>query len=307
MRRRDQLAAAAAALGRRRRRRAARAGHRRRRGPARRRREPAGPPRGLHPVRAASSRCRCSRRRSEVATGRGSAASGCSSGAGPGATNHFEGGGFVRSQRRRGLPEPDVPLPAARDPLRRLGAGRRARLPGARRADVLRRARLGAGSRATDPRVHPALRFNYLSTEQDRREWVEAVRVARDILSQPAFDAVQRRRDCRPGRRSRPTRRSSTGSRATPRRRCTRRARPDGRSTTMSVVDPLTMRRPRPRGAAGRRRLGVAVRHQRQHLRAGDDGRREGRRPDPRATRRSPPSASTSTATATACRDRAHR
>jgi choline dehydrogenase len=39
-----------------------------------------------------------------------------------------------------------------------------------------------------DPRAHPALRFNYLSTEQDRREWVEAVRCARDILTQPAFD-----------------------------------------------------------------------------------------------------------------------
>jgi choline dehydrogenase len=33
------------------------------------------------------------------------------------------------------------------------------------------------------------LRFNYLSTDQDRREWVEAIRVARDILTQPAFDA----------------------------------------------------------------------------------------------------------------------
>ena len=38
-----------------------------------------------------------------------------------------------------------------------------------------------------DPRAHPALRFNYLSTEQDRREWVEAIRVTRRILSQPAF------------------------------------------------------------------------------------------------------------------------
>ena len=38
-----------------------------------------------------------------------------------------------------------------------------------------------------DPRAHPALRFNYLSTEQDRREWVEAVHVARRILSQEAF------------------------------------------------------------------------------------------------------------------------
>jgi choline dehydrogenase len=40
---------------------------------------------------------------------------------------------------------------------------------------------------STDPSVHPALRFNYLSTEQDRREWVEAVRVARRILGQPAM------------------------------------------------------------------------------------------------------------------------
>jgi choline dehydrogenase len=38
------------------------------------------------------------------------------------------------------------------------------------------------------PRVPPAIQFNYLSTEQDRREWVEAVRSARQILSQPAFD-----------------------------------------------------------------------------------------------------------------------
>jgi len=42
---------------------------------------------------------------------------------------------------------------------------------------------------STDPRVHPAIRFNYLSTDQDRREWVEAIRVARSILTQPAFDA----------------------------------------------------------------------------------------------------------------------
>jgi choline dehydrogenase len=31
--------------------------------------------------------------------------------------------------------------------------------------------------------------FNYLSTEQDRREWVEAVRVTRTILGQPALQA----------------------------------------------------------------------------------------------------------------------
>jgi len=41
---------------------------------------------------------------------------------------------------------------------------------------------------SADPRVHPALRFNYLSTPGDRREWVEAISIARDILNQPAFD-----------------------------------------------------------------------------------------------------------------------
>jgi choline dehydrogenase len=40
---------------------------------------------------------------------------------------------------------------------------------------------------STDPRQKPRMLFNYLSTPNDRREWVEAVRVARDILNQPAF------------------------------------------------------------------------------------------------------------------------
>jgi choline dehydrogenase len=38
-----------------------------------------------------------------------------------------------------------------------------------------------------DPAVHPALRFNYLSTPADRREWTEAIQITRNILSQPAF------------------------------------------------------------------------------------------------------------------------
>ncbi|NLT30962.1 MAG: choline dehydrogenase, partial [Propionibacterium sp.] len=43
--------------------------------------------------------------------------------------------------------------------------------------------------KSADPYQHPAIRFNYLSTETDRREWVEVVRAARHILSQPAFAA----------------------------------------------------------------------------------------------------------------------
>ncbi len=41
---------------------------------------------------------------------------------------------------------------------------------------------------STDPRKKPAVIFNYLSTEKDRREWIEAVRTTRRILTQPAFD-----------------------------------------------------------------------------------------------------------------------
>jgi choline dehydrogenase len=42
--------------------------------------------------------------------------------------------------------------------------------------------------KSTDPREHPAIQFNYLSTKTDRREWIEAVRTSRNILNQPAFD-----------------------------------------------------------------------------------------------------------------------
>jgi len=43
--------------------------------------------------------------------------------------------------------------------------------------------------KSADPFEHPAIQFNYLSTENDRKEWVEMVRAARKILSQPAFAA----------------------------------------------------------------------------------------------------------------------
>ena len=46
--------------------------------------------------------------------------------------------------------------------------------------------------KSRDPYDKPALLFNYLSTEQDRREWIEAIRHARNILTQPAFDRYNR-------------------------------------------------------------------------------------------------------------------
>jgi choline dehydrogenase len=41
--------------------------------------------------------------------------------------------------------------------------------------------------RSADPSARPSILFNYLSTENDRREWIEAVNVSREILRQPAM------------------------------------------------------------------------------------------------------------------------
>ena len=69
--------------------------------------------------------------------------SGCCESSGPGATNHFEAGGFVRSNDEVGLPNlmyHFLPIAVRYDGTAPRGR-RRSRLPGARRAHVLRRAR----------------------------------------------------------------------------------------------------------------------------------------------------------------------
>ena len=106
---------------------------------------------------------------------------------GPGATNHFEAGGFVRSNDDVAYPNlmfHFLPVAIRYDGTSPAGAHGYQVHVGPMYSD----ARGSVKVTSTDPRVHPALRFNYLSTDQDRREWVEAVRVARKILNQPAFD-----------------------------------------------------------------------------------------------------------------------
>ncbi len=107
---------------------------------------------------------------------------------GPGATNHFEGGGFARSNDDVAYPNlmfHFLPIAIRYDGSQPAGGHGYQVHIGPMYSD----ARGSVKITSTDPTVHPALRFNYLSTDQDRREWVEAVRVARDILGQPAFDA----------------------------------------------------------------------------------------------------------------------
>ncbi|HET7237335.1 MAG TPA: choline dehydrogenase [Actinomycetota bacterium] len=106
---------------------------------------------------------------------------------GPGATNHFEGGGFARSNDDVAYPNlmfHFLPIAVRYDGSAPEGGHGYQVHIGPMYSDA--RGSIKITSR--DPRVHPALRFNYVSTDQDRREWVEAIRVARKILSQPAMD-----------------------------------------------------------------------------------------------------------------------
>ena len=105
---------------------------------------------------------------------------------GPGATNHFEGGGFVRSNDHVAYPNlmfHFLPLAIRYDGSSPTGGHGYQVHVGPMYSD----ARGTLKITSTDPTIHPQLRFNYLSTDQDRREWVEAIRVARSILNQPAM------------------------------------------------------------------------------------------------------------------------
>jgi choline dehydrogenase len=109
---------------------------------------------------------------------------------GTAASNHFEGGGFCRSNEDVDWPNLmfhflpiairyDGSAPAGQD---RYAHGYQVHI-GPMYADTRGWVRIAS----TDPRQKPRMLFNYLSTANDKREWVEAVRVARDILNQPAF------------------------------------------------------------------------------------------------------------------------
>jgi choline dehydrogenase len=106
---------------------------------------------------------------------------------GPGATNHFEAGGFVRSNDEVDYPNlmfHFLPIAIRYDGSAPAGDHGYQVHIGPMYSD----ARGWVKIKSPDPRVKPRLLFNYLSTEKDRREWVEAIRIARHILNQPAFD-----------------------------------------------------------------------------------------------------------------------
>lgn len=105
---------------------------------------------------------------------------------GAAATNHFEAGAFIRSNQDVAYPNIQLhflPLAIRYDGSSPSGGHGYQVHVGPMNSDARGSVRI----RSTDPRDPPELRFNYLSTAQDRREWVEAVRCVRDVLGQPAF------------------------------------------------------------------------------------------------------------------------
>jgi choline dehydrogenase len=105
---------------------------------------------------------------------------------GPGATNHFEAGGFIRSNEDVRYPNVMfhfLPIAVRYDGTAPQGHGYQLHV-----GPMYSDARGSVRITSADPRVKPALRFNYLSTEQDRHEWVECVRAARAILDAPALE-----------------------------------------------------------------------------------------------------------------------
>lgn len=108
-------------------------------------------------------------------------------GKGPASTNHFEGGGFIKSND--GVPYPNLmyhflPLAIRYDgSMPTKGHGYQVHV-GPMYSDVRGYVRI----KSKDIHVKPSIKFNYLSTENDRKEWIEAVRITRKIMGQKALN-----------------------------------------------------------------------------------------------------------------------
>ncbi|WCL49103.1 choline dehydrogenase [Leptospira sp. GIMC2001] len=106
---------------------------------------------------------------------------------GPAATNHFEAGGFIRSNEEVKYPNlmfHFLPLAIRYDGTSISNDHGYQVHVGPMYADTIGRVRI----KSADPYTKPSIQFNYLSTPRDRKEWIEAVRLARKILTQPGFD-----------------------------------------------------------------------------------------------------------------------
>lgn len=108
-------------------------------------------------------------------------------GTGLGATNHFEGGGFIRTHDEFTHPNVQyhfLPLAVRYDGRNASDSHSFQAHVGSLRSPSRGRVKL----KSRDPNAHPSILFNYMSHEQDWREFREAMRITREIMHQPALD-----------------------------------------------------------------------------------------------------------------------
>jgi choline dehydrogenase len=105
---------------------------------------------------------------------------------GVGATNHFEAGGFIKSNDEVTFPNLQfhfLPLAIRYDGTAPSeGHGFQVHI-GPVKSDARGHIRI----KSSDPLEYPSILFNYLSTERDRKEWVEAIRLARKVIETEAM------------------------------------------------------------------------------------------------------------------------
>ena len=108
-------------------------------------------------------------------------------GGGPGASNQFETGAFIRS--RAGIPYPDIQyhfLPiAVRYDGQAVAEGHGFQ---AHVGPMLSPSRGSVTLRSADPEAPPVIRFNYMSHDEDWETFRTGIRLLREIVGQAAFD-----------------------------------------------------------------------------------------------------------------------
>ncbi len=111
-------------------------------------------------------------------------------GTGLGATNHFEGGGFIRSDEKFAWPNIQyhfLPIAVRYDGRNASKAHSFQAHVGSMRSPSRGRVKL----KSRNPAEHPSILFNYMSHEQDWEEFRAAIRITREIMNQPALDAYR--------------------------------------------------------------------------------------------------------------------
>ena len=111
-------------------------------------------------------------------------------GTGLGATNHFEAGGFIRSDESVAWPNLQyhfLPIAVRYDGRNASKAHSFQAHVGSMRSPSRGRIKIKSKNAAE----HPSILFNYMAHEQDWQEFRAAIRITRDIINQPALDAYR--------------------------------------------------------------------------------------------------------------------